>query len=53
MRADTLTSERRLRTELARLREAGCDDVVLLPCSAALDQVQLLAGALEPAVTVR
>jgi alkanesulfonate monooxygenase SsuD/methylene tetrahydromethanopterin reductase-like flavin-dependent oxidoreductase (luciferase family) len=53
VRADTLTSESDLRTELARLQEAGCDDVVLLPCSPELEQVRLLAGALEPAVTVR
>jgi hypothetical protein len=30
-----------------RLFDAGCDDVVLLPCSDELEQPALLAGALE------
>lgn len=46
-RADTLTTHERLRAELDRLEEAGCDDVVLLPCAGDLDQVELLAEALE------
>jgi alkanesulfonate monooxygenase SsuD/methylene tetrahydromethanopterin reductase-like flavin-dependent oxidoreductase (luciferase family) len=47
VRADTVTSRSQLRAELTRLAEAGCDDVVLLPCSGDLDQVARLAGALE------
>ena len=45
VRADALTSRERVRDELQRLAEVGCDDVVLLPCSAELDQVLLLADA--------
>lgn len=45
VRADALTSRERVRDELQRLTEVGCDDVVLLPCSAELDQVGLLADA--------
>lgn len=44
--ADTLTSVDRLDSELGRLRDAGCDDVVLLPCDADLHQVDLFADAL-------
>jgi alkanesulfonate monooxygenase SsuD/methylene tetrahydromethanopterin reductase-like flavin-dependent oxidoreductase (luciferase family) len=47
VRADTLTTPRRLEAELARLADAGCDDVVLLPCSDGPDQPELLAGALD------
>lgn len=46
VRADALTSRERILDELQRLTEVGCDDVVLLPCSADLDQVGLLADAL-------
>jgi alkanesulfonate monooxygenase SsuD/methylene tetrahydromethanopterin reductase-like flavin-dependent oxidoreductase (luciferase family) len=45
--ADTITSVDRLERELARLAEAGCDDLVLLPCDAGIRQVELLAGALD------
>jgi len=45
--ADTLTSQGHLREELARLSAAGCDDLVLLQCSGALDQVKRLADALD------
>jgi alkanesulfonate monooxygenase SsuD/methylene tetrahydromethanopterin reductase-like flavin-dependent oxidoreductase (luciferase family) len=45
--ADTLTDQRGLRAELDRLAELGCDDVVLLPCRGDLDQVGLLAEALD------
>lgn len=48
-RADTLTSGDRLGDELTRLATAGADDVVLLPCSADLTQVDLLAAALPAA----
>jgi alkanesulfonate monooxygenase SsuD/methylene tetrahydromethanopterin reductase-like flavin-dependent oxidoreductase (luciferase family) len=47
VRADALTSRERIRNELQRLAEVGCDDVVLLPCSAELDQVGLLADAVS------
>jgi alkanesulfonate monooxygenase SsuD/methylene tetrahydromethanopterin reductase-like flavin-dependent oxidoreductase (luciferase family) len=47
VRADTLTTPRRLEAELRRLADAGCDDVVLLPCSDEPDQPVLLAGALD------
>jgi endonuclease IV len=43
VRSDALTSRERVRDELQRLTEVGCDDVVLLPCSAHLDQVGRLA----------
>jgi alkanesulfonate monooxygenase SsuD/methylene tetrahydromethanopterin reductase-like flavin-dependent oxidoreductase (luciferase family) len=46
VRADALTSRERIRDELRRLTEVGCDDVVLLPCSADLEQVGLLADVL-------
>jgi alkanesulfonate monooxygenase SsuD/methylene tetrahydromethanopterin reductase-like flavin-dependent oxidoreductase (luciferase family) len=45
--ADTLTDVRGLRVELDRLAEVGCDDVVLLPCRGDLDQIVLLAEALN------
>lgn len=45
--ADSLTDDDHLRSELTRLAGAGCDDVVLLPCSSSLDQPRLLAEALE------
>jgi alkanesulfonate monooxygenase SsuD/methylene tetrahydromethanopterin reductase-like flavin-dependent oxidoreductase (luciferase family) len=32
-RADTLTTDERIHNELQRLSRAGCDDVVLFPCS--------------------
>jgi alkanesulfonate monooxygenase SsuD/methylene tetrahydromethanopterin reductase-like flavin-dependent oxidoreductase (luciferase family) len=47
VRADALTSRARIHDELLRLAEAGCDDVILLPCSAELDQVGLLADAVS------
>jgi alkanesulfonate monooxygenase SsuD/methylene tetrahydromethanopterin reductase-like flavin-dependent oxidoreductase (luciferase family) len=47
-RADTLTSRERLREELPLLAEAGCTDLVLFPCAGGLEQVGLLAEALDP-----
>jgi len=44
-RADTSTTEEQLEAELSRLADAGCDDVVLFPCSGDLGQVDLLARA--------
>jgi alkanesulfonate monooxygenase SsuD/methylene tetrahydromethanopterin reductase-like flavin-dependent oxidoreductase (luciferase family) len=46
-RADVLTTPVHLHRELQRLRDAGCDDVLLYPCSADLDQPRRLAGALD------
>lgn len=46
-RADTLTTPAALRTEVGRLSEAGCDDLLLFPCSGDVDQVTMLAEALE------
>lgn len=46
-RADTLTTAERLRTEVRRLSEAGCDDLLLFPCSGDLEQLALLAQALD------
>jgi alkanesulfonate monooxygenase SsuD/methylene tetrahydromethanopterin reductase-like flavin-dependent oxidoreductase (luciferase family) len=48
VRADTLTTPTALHDELARLADAGCDDVLLLPCAGGLDQVDRLADALTP-----
>jgi alkanesulfonate monooxygenase SsuD/methylene tetrahydromethanopterin reductase-like flavin-dependent oxidoreductase (luciferase family) len=45
-RADTLITRERLHSEIHRLSEAGCDDLLLFPCSGDLDQVALLAEAL-------
>jgi alkanesulfonate monooxygenase SsuD/methylene tetrahydromethanopterin reductase-like flavin-dependent oxidoreductase (luciferase family) len=50
-RTDTLTSSAQIRHELRRLALAGCDEVVLFPCSGALEQVALLAHALRGATT--
>jgi alkanesulfonate monooxygenase SsuD/methylene tetrahydromethanopterin reductase-like flavin-dependent oxidoreductase (luciferase family) len=44
-RADTLTDAGTLRHALGRLEDAGCDDVVLFPCSGDLDQVEQFAEA--------
>ncbi len=46
-RTDSVTSGSEIRTELERLGEAGCDDVILFPCSDELAQVELLATALD------
>jgi alkanesulfonate monooxygenase SsuD/methylene tetrahydromethanopterin reductase-like flavin-dependent oxidoreductase (luciferase family) len=45
-RADTLTEVEQIHTELGRLSEASCTDVLLFPCSGDLEQVSLLAEAL-------
>jgi len=45
-RADTITSDAHLQREMGALRDAGCHDVVLLPCSADIDQAHRLATAL-------
>jgi alkanesulfonate monooxygenase SsuD/methylene tetrahydromethanopterin reductase-like flavin-dependent oxidoreductase (luciferase family) len=46
-RAETLTTIERIHAELRRLAKAGCDDVVLFPCSGDLEQVSLLAQAVR------
>jgi alkanesulfonate monooxygenase SsuD/methylene tetrahydromethanopterin reductase-like flavin-dependent oxidoreductase (luciferase family) len=46
-RADVLTTSAHLDGELQRLRDAGCDDVLLFPCSADLDEPGRVASALE------
>jgi alkanesulfonate monooxygenase SsuD/methylene tetrahydromethanopterin reductase-like flavin-dependent oxidoreductase (luciferase family) len=46
-RADVLTTPLHLFDELQRLRDAGCDDVLLFPCSADADQPRRLAAALD------
>jgi alkanesulfonate monooxygenase SsuD/methylene tetrahydromethanopterin reductase-like flavin-dependent oxidoreductase (luciferase family) len=48
-RADTLTSPDRLTAALAELRAAGATDVVLYPTSSGLEQIGLLAEALDQA----
>jgi hypothetical protein len=47
VRAETLTTAAALATKLDRLAAAGCDDVVLLPCSADIGQAELLARTLR------
>lgn len=44
-RADTWTSASRIRTELDRLEDAGCTDVLLYPCSGDPVQLELIADA--------
>jgi alkanesulfonate monooxygenase SsuD/methylene tetrahydromethanopterin reductase-like flavin-dependent oxidoreductase (luciferase family) len=46
-RGDTLTGPEEIRAELRRLSKAGCDDVLLFPCSGDLEQVSLLARAMR------
>jgi alkanesulfonate monooxygenase SsuD/methylene tetrahydromethanopterin reductase-like flavin-dependent oxidoreductase (luciferase family) len=45
-RADTSTCISEVEEELARLADAGCDEVVLYPCSGELEQVTMLAEGL-------
>lgn len=47
IRPDVITDADHLRAEIGRLRDAGADDVVLLPCSGAPEQIGLLADALD------
>jgi alkanesulfonate monooxygenase SsuD/methylene tetrahydromethanopterin reductase-like flavin-dependent oxidoreductase (luciferase family) len=46
VRADALTSWDRVREEVVRLSDVGCDDLVLFPCSGELGQVGRLAETL-------
>jgi alkanesulfonate monooxygenase SsuD/methylene tetrahydromethanopterin reductase-like flavin-dependent oxidoreductase (luciferase family) len=45
-RADTLTTPERVADEVARLRDAGCTDVLLFPCAGELTELDRLADAL-------
>lgn len=45
--ADTPTTPEHLEAELARLRDAGADDVVLMPCTGDLAQLALAAEVLD------
>jgi alkanesulfonate monooxygenase SsuD/methylene tetrahydromethanopterin reductase-like flavin-dependent oxidoreductase (luciferase family) len=47
VQADTPTTPEHLDAELRRLRDAGADDVVLLPCTDDISQVGLLAEMLD------
>lgn len=47
VQADTPTTPEHLGAELARLRDAGADDVVLMPCTDDLAQVELAAEVLD------
>ena len=48
-RADTVTTPERLLSELGALQAAGATDVILYPCSAGLEQIDLLADTLHAA----
>ena len=48
-RADTLTTHEQLHAQIGRLSEAGCDDLILFPCSGDLRQVDLLSEAVTRA----
>lgn len=43
--AGALTSSEQVTERLAELSEAGCDELIIFPCTAGLDQVDLLADA--------
>jgi alkanesulfonate monooxygenase SsuD/methylene tetrahydromethanopterin reductase-like flavin-dependent oxidoreductase (luciferase family) len=47
VKADTPTTPEHLDAELRRLRDAGADDVVLMPCTDDITQVGLLAEMLD------
>jgi len=49
LRIDLLDDADRVASEIAVLAEAGCDDLVLLPCGSSWDQLGLMADALEKA----
>jgi alkanesulfonate monooxygenase SsuD/methylene tetrahydromethanopterin reductase-like flavin-dependent oxidoreductase (luciferase family) len=50
-RADALTTAEQIHDELERLSQAGCDDVVLFPCSGDLDEISLLAEIVQDMTT--
>ncbi|MEU8140210.1 LLM class flavin-dependent oxidoreductase [Streptodolium elevatio] len=47
VRADTLTGGKQVQDELGRLSAAGCDDVILFPCTGDLGQLTALADVLD------
>jgi hypothetical protein len=47
VKADTPTTPEHLDAELRRLRDAGADDVVLMPCTDDVGQVGLAADVLD------
>lgn len=47
VRQDCIDSDETLLAQLTTLADAGADDVLLYPCSSSLDQIHLLAEALE------
>jgi alkanesulfonate monooxygenase SsuD/methylene tetrahydromethanopterin reductase-like flavin-dependent oxidoreductase (luciferase family) len=47
VKADTPTTPEHLDAELRRLRDAGADDVVLMPCTADIDQIGMAADVLD------
>jgi alkanesulfonate monooxygenase SsuD/methylene tetrahydromethanopterin reductase-like flavin-dependent oxidoreductase (luciferase family) len=50
-RADTLTTPEAVDAERRRLRDAGCDDLLLFPCSPDIEQIDRLAEVLNIAST--
>ena len=44
---DTLTTSAAIEAERRRLRDVGCDDLLLFPCAPGLEQVGRLAEALD------
>jgi hypothetical protein len=42
--AGALTSEAAVRDAIGQFADAGCDELILFPCSPALDQLQRLAA---------
>jgi alkanesulfonate monooxygenase SsuD/methylene tetrahydromethanopterin reductase-like flavin-dependent oxidoreductase (luciferase family) len=47
VKADTPTTPEHLDAELRRLRDAGADDVVLMPCTDDIDQIGMAADVLD------
>ena len=47
VKADTPTTPEHLDAELRRLRDAGADDVVLMPCTADIEQIGMAADVLD------
>ncbi len=43
--AGALTTPEDVRERIVQMTDAGCDELIIFPCSAGLDQVELLAGA--------
>lgn len=51
-RGETITSARQVAGDLKRLASAGVTDVVLYPCSADPEQIELLAEATRPLTSI-